>query len=195
MDRSHSKSDDPTCSHTKTLCRSYNIVDCHVFGSRSRHGHRLCGFPLSVICLHMDSNRAGVKYSFREMSLFLTEAPHCFKPNMRFCRSVAVPVPSQSTTQRRRRSTLNMNKQDLNKVISRSQNQNSKEGQSVSQSVSLGWNYISRFPLSAKTTQPSAVLQPEAERYHFQETSIHAFSTPAKPVQGLHCAGAYPSMH
>lgn len=78
--------------------------------------------------------------------------------------------------------TLNMNKQDLDKVISRSQNQNSKEGQSVS----LRWNYISRFPLSAKTTQPSAVHQPEAERDHFGEqlSSVPAFSTPAYLVQG-----------
>lgn len=29
----------------------------------------------------------------------LTEAPHCFRPYMRFHRSVVVPVPSQSTTQ------------------------------------------------------------------------------------------------
>lgn len=34
MDPSHSKSDDPTCSQTKTLCQGYNIADCPVFGSR-----------------------------------------------------------------------------------------------------------------------------------------------------------------
>lgn len=93
------------------------------------------------------------------------------------------PIPVDYTTMMMRALvTLNMNKQDLDKVISRSQNQNSKEGQSVS----LRWNYISRFPLSAKTTQPSAVHQPEAERDHSGEqlSSVPAFSTPAYPVQG-----------
>lgn len=38
------------------------------------------------------------KDSLREEPLFVTEAPRRFKPNVRFHRSVVVPVPSQSTT-------------------------------------------------------------------------------------------------
>ncbi|KAA8591313.1 hypothetical protein FQN60_002256 [Etheostoma spectabile] len=38
MDPSHSKSDDPHPALTlNTLCQSYNVADCHVFGSRHRH--------------------------------------------------------------------------------------------------------------------------------------------------------------
>lgn len=39
------------------------------------------------------------KMYLRWMTHFLTEAPHCFEPNVRFNRSVVVPVPSQLTTQ------------------------------------------------------------------------------------------------
>lgn len=37
MDPSHSKSDGPACSQTKTLCQGYNIADCPVFGSRHHY--------------------------------------------------------------------------------------------------------------------------------------------------------------
>lgn len=111
---------------------------------------------------------------------------------------MVLPVPSQSTTITMTMPalvTLHTNKQDLNKVISRSQNQNSKEGQSVFGVFGIK---ISRFPLSAKTTQPSTVHQPEAERDHFHEqfTNIHPCIIYTRlSCSGLRGAGAYPSMH
>lgn len=82
-------------------------------------------------------------------------------------------------------------------MISRSQ---IKTQRKVSQSVSgVFWNYISRFPLSAKPTQPSAVRQPEAERDHFHEQlrNIHPCIFYARlSCSGLRGAGlAHPSTH
>lgn len=159
----------------------------------------LLWFPLSIICLHIvsvqnvpNANRAGVKTvkcSPGEHHFFfsLKQRHHTASSPMWGFRSVVVPVPSQSTTITMTMPalvTLNTNKQDLNKVISRSQNQNSKEGQSVFGVFGIK---ISRSFECKKQLNPALstnLRQREIIFMNSLQTSIHAFSIPAYPVQG-----------
>lgn len=115
-------------------------------------------YLVSIICFAYglpNPNQAGVKTA----QMFLRRTPRCDRSTTllqalhelsQFCGgSSRIPVDYATMTMPAL-VTLNTNIEDLNKVISRSQIQNSKEGQSVSL-----WclrNNISRFPLSAKTT-------------------------------------------
>lgn len=143
----------------KTLCQGYNIADCPVFGSRHHYAmaNKTVSFPLKKHHLLADGllccvcvcnpNRAGVKtakYSSGERHFFffflvLTQAPPCSEPNVRFHRSAVVPVPvpvDYTTMTMPALVTLNTNKQDLNKVISR-RSKSELKGRSVSQSLGV----------------------------------------------------------
>lgn len=91
-------------------CRGYRIADCHVFSFKKyislyayflhrKHNLLHLGFHLEWT-QSKQSRSDDIKNKTKSWEhCVLTEAPHCFRPYMRFHRSVVVPVPSQSTTQ------------------------------------------------------------------------------------------------
>lgn len=159
----------------KTLRHGHNIADCPAFGSRHHYAtavnsvvspkHHLLAYALLAVWAHNPKKYSSVEHQF------LWQKHHTASSLMWGFTGLWWFQSHPSRLQNNGDATIG-NWTWTNRIQTKwSVGVKSKlKGRSVSQSVfGVFWNYISRFPLSAKPTQLSAAHQPEAERDHFHE--------------------------